>query len=155
MPRTIRAVAFVLLVFSVLLPAAQDDPMMGTWKLNPAKSKLPAERQRNIVRKHEPIPGGIRVSWEGIDANGRPTRWGFTAKFDGKDYPSTGESVWDTLSMERTDPYTIVGRSKKDGELAVEFRWEVSRDGKTLTRTNRRVRPPEQAGTSTEVFEKQ
>ena len=154
MSRTLHAVVLALLVFSAVLSAA-DDPMMGTWKLDPAKSKLPPERQRNIIRKHEPIPGGIRVSWEGIDNNGRPTRWGFTAKFDGKDYPSTGESVWDTLSMERPDPYTIVGRSQKDGKLAVEFRWEVSRDGKTLTRTNRRVRPPEQAGTSIEVFEKQ
>ena len=154
MRRTLHAVVLALLIFSVWLSAA-DDPMMGTWKLNPAKSKLPPERQRNIVRKHEPIPGGIRVSWEGIDANGRPTRWGFTAKFDGRDYPSTGESVFDTLSMERPDPYTIVGRSKKDGMLAVEFRWEVSQDGKTLTRTNRRVSPPRQAGTSIEVFEKQ
>lgn len=154
MSRTLHAVVLALLVFSVAF-SAQDDPMMGTWKLNAAKSKLPPERQRNIVRKHEPIPGGIRVSWEGVDNNGQPTRWGFEAKFDGKEYRSTGDSSWDTLSLQRPDRYTIVGRSKKDGKLAVELRWEVSRDGKTLTRTQRRFSPPEQAGTSTEIFEKQ
>ena len=154
MRKTSYGVAVFLLVFLTGL-FAQSDPMMGTWKLNAAKSKLPPERQRNIVRLHEPIPGGIRVSWEGVDDKGKPTRWGFTAKFDGKDYPSTGESVWDTLSMTRPDLYTIVGRSLKDGKLAVEFRWEVSKDGKTLTRTNKRFNPPEQAGTSTEIFEKQ
>jgi hypothetical protein len=154
MRRKLQIVGLVLLNFPVLL-SAQGDPMMGTWKLNPAKSNLPPDRQRNIVRKHEPIPGGIRVSWEGIDDAGKPTRWGFEAKFDGKDYPSVGETVFDALAMERPDTYTILGRSKKDGKLAVEFRWEVSRDGKTLTRTNKRLLPLERAGTSIEIFEKQ
>jgi len=156
----LRSAALALLVpvlFAQQVPRtdSQTDPMMGTWKLNPAKSNLAPGRQRNIVRKHEPIPGGIRVSWEGIDDAGKPTQWGFTAKFDGKDYPSTGTAVFDTLSMERPDPYTIIGRSKRAGELAVEFRWEVSRDGKTLTRTNKRLLPVDQAGISIEVFEKQ
>ena len=154
MTRTLLAFVLALLVCASWA-AAQDDPMMGTWKLNAAKSKLPPERQRNIVRKHEPIPGGIRVSWEGIDSNGQPTRWGFEAKFDGKEYPSTGESSWDTLTLERPDRYTIVGRSKKDGKVAVELRWEVSQDGQTLTRRQQRFSPPEQAGTSIEIFERQ
>lgn len=154
MQKVFHVTAFVLLGFLTML-SAQDDPMMGTWKLNAAKSKLPPERQRNIVRLHEPIPGGIRVSWEGIDKDGKPTRWGFEAKFDGKEYPSTGESSWDTLTLERPDRYTIVGRSKKDGRVAVELRWEVSQDGQTLTRRQQRFSPPEQAGTSIEIFEKQ
>ena len=154
MQKVFHVTAFVLLGFLTML-SAQDDPMMGTWKLNAAKSKLPPERQRNIVRLHEPIPGGIRVSWEGVDENGKPTRWGFEAKFDGKEYPSTGESSWDTLTLERPDRYTIVGRSKKDGRVAVELRWEVSQDGQTLTRRQQRFSPPEQAGTSIEIFEKQ
>lgn len=154
MSRTLQVVALTLLVCASWA-AAQDDPMMGTWKLNAAKSKLAPGRQKDIVRKHEPIPGGIRVSWEGIDDNGKPTRWGFEAKFDGKEYPSTGESSWDTLTLERPDRYTIVGRSKKDGKVAVELRWEVSQDGQTLTRRQQRFTPVEQAGTSIEVFEKQ
>ena len=70
-------------------------------------------------------------------------------------YPASGDSSFDTLSLKRVDQYVIEGTSKKDGQVAVTFRWEVSKDGKTLTRTQKRFRPPEQAGTSVEIFQKQ
>ncbi|OFW39800.1 MAG: hypothetical protein A3J28_09115 [Acidobacteria bacterium RIFCSPLOWO2_12_FULL_60_22] len=147
------AAIFAVLAFSAGLSAA-DDPMMGAWKLVPSKSKLTPDRQRNIVRKHEPIPGGMKVSWTGVDDKGKPTDWGFSAKFDGKYYPSTAEA-FDEVALKRVDPNTVEGTSKKNGQQAVTFRWVVSKDGKTLTRSTTRVNPPEQAGTTTEVFEKQ
>jgi hypothetical protein len=129
--------------------------MMGSWKLNPSKSKLAPTRQKNIVRKHEPIPGGMKVSFTGMGENNIATKWTFSAKFDGKEYPVTGQAPFDTVSLKRLDAYTVEGTSKKNGKLALSFRWEISKDGKTLTRTDKRTYPPEQAGTSTETYEKQ
>ena len=152
----VKTITLVVATFSLSAGLlAADDPLMGTWKLKPSKSQLAPDRQRNIVRKHEPIPGGMKVSWEGVDDKGKPTLWGFEAKFDGKEYPASGDSSFDTLSLKRVDQYVIEGTSKKDGQVAVTFRWEVSKDGKTLTRTQKRFRPPEQAGTSVEIFQKQ
>lgn len=144
----------IMLGFAVGLTAA-DDPLMGTWKLNVSKSKLAPTRQRNIMRKHEPIQGGMKVTFTGSDANNKATEWSFSAKFDGKEYPVTGQAPFDVISLKRLDPYTVEGTSKKDGHLALAFRWQVSKDGQTLTRTDKRTYPPKQAGTSTETYEKQ
>lgn len=153
MRASLRAVVFVLLVSSVGLHAA-GDPLMGTWKLNPAKSKL-SPWQKNNVRKHEPAPGGVKITT--YDAQGKADSPGYIVKFDGKFYPTSGggEYTPDTVSLKRLDPYTIEGSSKKNGKLAVTFRYEISKDGKTLTRTSQRFEPPGNPGTFIEVFEKQ
>ena len=151
--RTISLLVVTLGIFAGLLAA--DDPMMGSWKLNPAKSKLAPTRQRNIVRKHQPIPGGMKVTFTGVDDKGKVTKWEFSAKFDGKEYPVTGQAPFDVVSLKRLNAYTVEGSSKKSGKLALTFHWEVSKDGKTFTRTDKRTYPPEQAGTSAETYEKE
>jgi len=52
--------ALAALSFSSGLLAA-DDPMMGTWNLNVPKSQLGSVVPRSIVRKHIPVPGGVKV----------------------------------------------------------------------------------------------
>ena len=152
--RTITLVVAALSLSAGLLAA--DDPFMGTWKQNASKSpQMAPDRQRNVVRKYEPIPNGLKLSWEAIDDKGEVTRWVVEVKFDGKDYPVVGNAGFDTLALKRVDQYTIEGTSKKDGLVAVELRWVVSKDGKTMTRTEKRFRPVERAGTTSEVYEKQ
>jgi len=57
--RTILLVIAMLTIPPGLLAA--DDPIMGTWKINTAKTKLrPGQSAEALTRTHEPIPDGIQ-----------------------------------------------------------------------------------------------
>jgi len=62
---------------------AQSNPLLGTWKLNIAKSKSdPCRFQK--------ASDGTKCTMKGENADGSPISHGFTVKFDGKDYPAVG-----------------------------------------------------------------
>ncbi|MFB3060511.1 MAG: hypothetical protein ACE10C_03985 [Candidatus Binatia bacterium] len=152
--RTILLAIAMLTIPTGLLAA--DDPIMGTWKVNTAKTKLrPGQSAEALTRTHEPIPDGIQITRPLVDADGKPTRGTWTLKFDGKDYPVHGDSNLDTLSLKRLDLYTMEAVAKKGGKITNRMRWDVSQDGKTLTWTSKRVLPPERAGTTVRVYDKQ
>ena len=133
-----------------------DDPMMGTWKLNIAKSQLgPPPLPQSIIRKHIPVPGGVKVVQDRVDAQGKASTGEFTVGFDGKDYPISGDPFVDRLSLKRVSPYRVDGIGKKNDKTATTFVWQVSKDGKTLTYTTKRLYPPERVATIIQILEKQ
>jgi hypothetical protein len=152
----IRTIILALAILSIPLNLlAADDPMMGTWNLNVPKSQLGTPVPRSIVRKHIPIPGGVRVVQERVDAQGKASTGEFTVKFDGKDYPIGGDPFVDRLSLKRVDRYRVDGIGRKNDKIATTFRWQVSEDGKTLTYTTERLYPPERVGTIIQILDKQ
>ena len=68
-----------------------QSPQMGTWKLNEAKSKIPDGYMKNTTVVYEMAGDNIKVTTEGTDATGKPMHTEWTGKFDGKDYPLTGD----------------------------------------------------------------
>jgi len=134
---------------------AADDPLMGTWILNVPKSQLGTPVPKSIVRKHIPIPGGVRVVQDRVDAQGKASTGEFTVKFDGKDYPISGDPYVDRLIMKRVDKYRADGIGMKGDKKATTYTWQVSRDGKVLTYTTQRLYPPERVGTIIQVLDKQ
>src|SRR4051812_3833236 len=69
------------------------DPMMGTWKLNETKSKIPAGTPKNhTVVYSGGMMGKIKVTVDGVDKEGKPAHNEWTGKFDGKDYPVSGDT---------------------------------------------------------------
>src|ERR1700732_458538 len=63
-----------------------DNPFVGTWNLNLAKSKFdpgPAVRSRTVTI--EPAGDGVKWSIEQVDANGNRATEVEILKFDGKD----------------------------------------------------------------------
>src|SRR5277367_6230490 len=71
---------------------------MGTWKLNEAKSKLVAGTTKNNTVSYEAAGDSIKVTIDGTDAAGKATHNEWIGKFDGKDYPVTGDSTSDARS---------------------------------------------------------
>jgi hypothetical protein len=68
------------------------DPQMGTWKLNEAKSKFAPGRGKNTMVVYKDAMGGkVKITTDGVDANGEPTHSEWTGKFDGREYPVTGD----------------------------------------------------------------
>jgi hypothetical protein len=147
----------VVIVFGISsVVIAGTDPLIGSWKLDNAKSNYagrPAPGE--LVREYEAIPGGIRIVRELEGPDGKPTRGGWDIKLDGKDYPVKGDHRLDSLSLKRINLYTFEAVAKKDGKITNRMRWDISKDGKTLKWTSVRVLPPDEAGTVVRIYDRQ
>ena len=97
---------------------------------------------------------GIKVSTKAVAADGKPTMTEFTAMFDGKDHPVTGNADYDATMMKRVDSQTIEFTRKKGGKMAQTATSVVSKDGKTLTITTTGVNAQGQKINNVAVFEK-
>ena len=113
--------------------AVADDANMGTWKLNEAKSTFPAGATKNSTVVYEPAGDSVKVTVDGTDKDGKAVHSEWTGKFDGKDYPLTGDPGMNARSYKRIDAQTLMLTGKKDGKVISEGRIVVSADGKTRT----------------------
>jgi len=158
MYRKMQFVVMFLFVFSAAAWAQGQDPFIGTWKTNIAKSKYdpgPPPKVPTTVKIEATPDGAVKTTVDGVDAQGNPTHEEYTAKYDGKDYPVKGSPNWDTVVIRRMDPRTRVTVNKKGGIVTRMIRGVVSPDGKT--RTNAAI-AIDAAGKSTHnvtVFDKQ
>jgi hypothetical protein len=128
---------------------------MGTWKLNEAKSKIPAGAPRNNTVVYEAAGDNIKVTVDGVDSDGKPTHNEWTGKFDVKDYPLTGDPASDTRSYKKLDDSTMDFANKKNGKVTVSGRIAVSADGKTRTVTLSGTDAKGKKVTYTSVYDKQ
>jgi len=114
---------------------AADDPQIGTWKLNEAKSKLTPDAGKNTSVVYEAAGDQVKVVIDGTDKDGKPTHNEWTGKFDGKDYAVTGDPKSDMRSYKQIDSNTMQFVIKKDGKTTVTGRITVAADGKSRTVT--------------------
>jgi hypothetical protein len=151
-----RSIFVFLLLISVAVWAA--DHQAGTWKLNPAKSKGTADRpvNKSLTVTIKDQDGGIVLDAVGEDAKGSPIKVHYSAKFDGKDYPSTGSADGsDTVSLKQIDADTMDSTNKKNGQVTTTIHSVVSKDGKTRTSTWSGKDSKGNPETWTAVFDKQ
>jgi hypothetical protein len=111
------------------------DPMMGTWKLNEAKSKLAAGQTRNHTVVYAMAGDMVKVTVDGTDKDGKATHNEWTGKFDGKDYAVTGDPSSDTRAYTKVDANTLNFNVKKGGKVTVNGKVVISADGKSRTVT--------------------
>jgi hypothetical protein len=127
--RTIAVTAALWLAAGAM--AFGGDANMGTWKLNEAKSKIPAMAQKNNTVVYEAAGDSIKVTVDGTDGQGKPTHNEWTGKFDGKDYPLVGDAQANTRSYKKIDDHTMELTNKKDGKVTATGRIVISADGKS------------------------
>ena len=102
-----KTIAFAIsLVFVSVALGFQDNPNMGTWKINEAKSKF-AGKTRNHTVVYEAAGDQTKVIVDGVDENGTATHNEWTGKFDGKDYPVTGAANADARSYRMINKNTL------------------------------------------------
>jgi hypothetical protein len=121
------------LCFVGIAMAFADDANMGTWKLNEAKSTFPAGATKNSTVVYEAAGADVKVTVDGTDKDGKATHNEWTGKFDGKDYPVTGDPNTNARSYKRIDSRTLKLTGRKDGKVVTTGRIAVSADGKTRT----------------------
>jgi len=132
-----------------------EDVQMGTWKLNEGKSKLAPGVPKNHTVVYEAAGDNVKVTVDGTDPDGKPTHNEWTGKFDGKDYPVTGDPNSDMRSYKKVDDHTLELTVKKGGKVTTSGRIVVSADGKSRTVTVSGTDPQGKKFKSTAVYDKQ
>ena len=132
-----------------------SDVQMGTWKLNEAKSKLAPGVPKNNTVTYEAAGDNVKVTVDGTDSDGKPAHNEWTGKFDGNDYPVTGDSNSDARSYKEVNDRTLQLTVKKGGKVTVTGRIVVSADGKTRTVTTSGTDPQGKKFKNTAVYDKQ
>jgi hypothetical protein len=137
---------------------AQSNPLIGTWKLNLAKSKYngaPPPRSATLTFTGE--GQNLIDTVDTIDAQGQAIKTVFIHIYDGKPHPTTGVAggLYDASAYTRIDANTIDFVRSKDGK-AIQTGWAVvSGDGKTYTVTTGGIGVNGQATSSVAVYDKQ
>ncbi|MDB5432121.1 MAG: hypothetical protein JWP35_3237 [Caulobacter sp.] len=148
--------SIVALALSVAHAAPADDPILGTWKLNVARSKFtPGPGWQSQIRVYEAAPAGVSVAWTGVDAGGETMHVSYTYNYDGLDYPMAGSASYDTLNAVRIDAWTVRSEEKRDGKTVGIAVRKVSPDGKVLTITDEGTNRKGQAFSQFLVFDRQ
>lgn len=138
------------------------DMFSGTWKLNVAKSKYsPGPAPKSGVTKIAAVEGGIKVTADGENAEGKKTHTEYTVKFDGKDYPDkilldgkVDPAGADMISAKKIDDYAYETTSKQKGKVLTTQHVVFSRDGKTRTITGTGKDTQGRTVNNTSVYEK-
>jgi hypothetical protein len=128
-----RLMSFAVMFAAAVVCVAADDVNIGTWKLDEAKSKISAGTPKNTTVVYEAAGDNVKVTVDGVGPDGKPSHNEWTGKYDGKDYPVTGDPATDTRSYRRVNDHTLTLTNKKDGKVTFTGKITVSADGKTRT----------------------
>ena len=130
MKRLLAAVALVGFAGGLVL-AQSKNPLVGSWKLNVAKSKTTFKGGTTVVGA---VGEGIKFVVDLEGADGTKHHWEFTANYDGKDVPVTGNNPYgDTVAATRVNERTTQLIAKNGGKVTATHTITVSADGKTRT----------------------
>ena len=147
-PRTILfTLAICIAAFAVCFA---QEAQMGTWKLNEAKSKFPAGAGKNHTVVYAASGDSVKVTVDGVDKDGKPTHNEWTGKFDGKEYPVTGDPTSDMRSYKKLSSHKLELTATKGGKTTLTGTVVVSADGKTRTVTTKSGK-----NSTTAVYDKQ
>jgi hypothetical protein len=128
-----RVVFALAILFVGAGVCSAQNPHMGTWKLNEAKSRFSPGASKNNTVVYEAVGDKIKVTVDGVDGSGSPTHNEWTGKFDGKDYAETGSPTADMRSYRKVNSRTLALREKKGGKIVTTGTITVARDGKSRT----------------------
>ena len=119
---TLRVVVLIAVFGSALLA---DDPFVGKWKLNLAKSKLTGQ-----VMEIKEVPGKGYEFKEDEHTD--------VIFADGLDHPTHfGDTM--SITQKKSDTWAITW--KREGKVVMDTVWKVSKDSRTLTYTATGMRP--------------
>lgn len=124
-------IAVALGAIASLAAAQGTDRLTGTWVLNVAQSTFPGTppvRQTTVL---EAVAGGLHEKVERVNADGSTTRWELRAKYDGRDYPVTGDPTRDTAALSRDAAGLVSIVNKRAGAVVSRMRIVVAPDGRT------------------------
>jgi hypothetical protein len=133
--QSILKTLFVGAIFAIATGTAlAADPVIGTWKLNLAKSTFaPGPAPKSQTRSYAESAQATTLTIKTTAADGKESTATLTFKYDGKPYPVSGNPDFDMVSVTRVDELTAHSTQTKAGATVGTGVRTVSKDGKTLT----------------------
>ena len=126
----------LLLAMATAVLGTGADPVLGTWTLNLAKSAYkPGPAPRSQTRVYQATREGARVSVTTVNTDGTTTVFQFDSNADGKDYPVTGQSEADAVSLTKVTDYISESTLKHGDKVVAVVIREISEDGKSMKMT--------------------
>jgi hypothetical protein len=136
--------------------AAGADPVVGTWQLNVSKSTFTAGQPiKSQTRTYSQSGGSITLDMKTVGPDGKESTSHTTYRFNGKDFPVTGNSDYDSLSATRVNNNTARFALKMGGKAVGTTSRTVSKDGGTLTSKTKITTATGEKSQSVLVFDKQ
>ena len=124
---------FLMCLLALTISSAQN-PNIGTWKLNEAKSKIPAGVGKNTTVVYSAAPDDmIKVTTDGVDASGKPAHSEWTGKFDAKPYPVTGDPNVDYRAYKVKNERMLLLANMKGDKTVSNGRVELANNNKSRT----------------------
>ena len=155
LPHAVLVIAAAVGVITIATAAAPD-PVVGTWQLNPSKSKFTSGPViKDQTRTYSQSGPTITLVMKTMGPDGKEVVSKTTYQLDGKDFPVTGNPDYDTLSGEQVDSNTAKFNLKKGGKTVGETTRTVSKDGKTLTAKQKVTNSKGEKSEGVMVFDKQ
>jgi hypothetical protein len=112
----------------------EDRLLLGTWKVNLAKSKYRiGSPPQNQTRTYEPQGEGVKATIRTTYPNGRSTTVGYVANYDSLEYAVTGSPDADTIALKKVAPRTAAVVLSHAGKVMATVRRVISEDGQTMT----------------------
>jgi hypothetical protein len=152
-----KKVVAIALLGTMLVGASvfAADAVVGSWKLNTSMSKFSGMAPKSGMRMYTESAEGTVLDQKMVGADGKEMAMHTAIKYDGKDYPVSGNADADTVSAKVIDAHTTHFTMKKGGKEVGTVHRVVSADGKTLTVTNKGTHGDGKAYEDTLVFDRQ
>jgi hypothetical protein len=146
---TIVAVIAFVAACAAFASTQSANPRIGKWKL---KQEPPA---LNIMTYEPWGNGGMKVTVESTNKDGRKATWTYNTMFDGKDMPVSGDTRTETTSVKKIDDRTNEITNKRGGKVTQVIINVLSPDGKRIDNTYKNYNEKgEQTSTTTAVYER-
>jgi len=109
-----------------------ESPQMGTWKLDEAKSDIPAGMPKNTTVVYSTEAGDKwKITTESKDKDGKAVKTTWVGKIDGKPHSIEGSPAYDQIAYTKKDERTNELKGMKDGKVVGTGSIVVAPDGKS------------------------
>jgi hypothetical protein len=147
---------FLILLLSIPRFILAADPIVGTWKINHAKSKFsPGPAPKSSTVTYAEHGDWLVLKVEGVTADGKSTSRNSRFKLDGKEYPYDSPYGKGTINGKKTGERQGMATIKLDGGNSYTQQTVISDDGKTRTLTISGKNAQGQTMSNTVVYERQ
>ena len=151
-----RSIQLTTVLLSSVVAVWGADPVLGTWRLNAAKSQYhPGPLPRGQTRIYEKDGPGVKATVITVNPDGKSVTVHYPTNYDGKVYPVLGSPDTDGIVMRRIDDYTAESTLMHAGILMGTARRVIAPDGKTMTITFKGTVPGGDQVNNTGFYEKQ
>jgi hypothetical protein len=128
-----KSLVMATAICGLMAAASAPDPILGTWKLNLARSRFnPGPKPASQTRTYVETRAGVQVTIRTVSVNGRSSVIEFPDRYDGKDYPMKGSEVADALALVRISDYQAEATMKHGGKVVATANRRITDEGKTL-----------------------